>query len=94
MQISDLLYRSALSLLIKLIEFLKSKIPILKSEIFEGIKLGSLFKSSHTKESMMFMESSCSFAPEINQAPLHGFNAGKFKAGNGFTIGFGIVKEV
>ncbi len=33
LQISDLLYRSAVSLIIKLTEFLKSKIPILKSKI-------------------------------------------------------------
>ena len=33
LQISDLLYRSALSLFIKLTEFLKFKIPILKSKI-------------------------------------------------------------
>ena len=38
LQILDLLYRSALSLSIKLIEFLKSKIPILKSKILKEQK--------------------------------------------------------
>jgi hypothetical protein len=82
MRIADLLYRSALSLLIKLTEFLQSKNADSKIQNSKFLK---------NKNGLIFLKQPCerkhgphhptrevlrSLAPEFNQAPFHGFNAG------------------
>jgi hypothetical protein len=60
-QISDLLYRSALSLIIKLKEFLKSKIKILESKILRN-KNGITLQRKNWKNLMIFTISASGYA--------------------------------